>query len=662
MRSFSVAVPARVDHGAQGGRRLEFGAEPIAGGVDFRVWAPIRRQVEVVIAAPSGGPSVHALEAEPGGTFAGTVPGLGAGARYWFRLDGGRLCPDPASRFQPDGPHGPSEVVDPAGFRWTDQGWRGVRLRGQVLYELHVGTFTPEGTWDAAARELPALADLGVTAVELLPVAEFPGRFGWGYDGVDLFAPSHLYGTPDRMRAFVDRAHALGLGALLDVVYNHLGPDGTYLRAFAPQYFSDRYETEWGEPINYDGEDSGPVRAFFVDNAGYWIDEYHLDGLRLDATQVLFDASPEHVLAQIARRVRAAARGRETLLVAENEPQHVRLVRPRERGGYGLDALWNDDFHHSAMAATTGRHEAYYGDTRGSPQELVSCAKRGFLFQGQRYAWQGKRRGTPTRGVRPESVVAYLQNHDQVANSSTGLRLHALTSPGRHRAMTALLLVGPWTPMLFQGQEMSASSPWLYFADHHPGLARRVRTGRAAFLRQFPSVAGRDMLDRLDDPGDPATFERCKLDPAERQRNAAALALHRDLLELRRSDPTLRAQGDAELDGAVLGPEALCLRWFGSSDGLDRLLLLNLGLDLHLPSVPEPLVAPPEGMRWELLWSSDHPRYGGPGTRTDEDDAGLHLPGHAALLLAPVADAGSAEVARLRPVARGGREDGPRDD
>ncbi len=614
------------------GRALPIGAEVQGDCVHFRVWAPARRQVSVVLLRP-GGKEEHPLHAETGGYFSGFVAGSREGDRYWYRLDGELLRPDPASRYQPEGPNGPSQVVDPSRFAWTDSAWRGLSLPGQILYELHVGTFTPAGTWEAAARELPALAHLGITAVEVLPVAEFPGRFGWGYDGVDLYAPSRLYGTPDDMRRFVDRAHALGLGVLLDVVYNHLGPDGNYLRDFAPAYFTNRYTTEWGEPIGYDGEGAGPVRELFVENAGYWIRELHLDGLRLDATQVMFDSSPEHVLCAITRRVREAAGGRGTLVVAENEPQHVKLVKPCREGGYGLDAVWNDDFHHSALAAATGRREAYYSDTRGTPQELVSCAKRGFLYQGQRYDWQGKRRGTPTAGLPPRTFIAYLENHDQVANSARGLHLHRLTSPGRHRALTALLLLGPWTPMLFHGQDFSASAPFLYFADHGPQLAPLVRSGRAEFLRQFPSIAAEDMRDRLHDPGAPITFERCKLDPEERLRNREAVALHRDLLQLRREDPTIALQGELGIDGAVLGPEAFCLRLFGRA-GDDRLLLVDLGPDLHLRFVPEPLIAPPEERSWALLWSSEDPRYGGLGTPAVEDDAGIHLPAHSSVLLA----------------------------
>ncbi|HEX6059660.1 MAG TPA: malto-oligosyltrehalose trehalohydrolase, partial [Gemmatimonadaceae bacterium] len=548
-------------------RRLPIGAEPQPdGGTHFRVWAPKRRRVEVVLEPDGEGEGeAFALEAEGDGYHSALVPDAPAGARYRFRLDGGtRLLPDPASRFQPDGPHGPSAVVDPAAFRWTDAAWRGVPRHGQVVYEMHVGTFTREGTWAAAARELPVLADLGVTVLELLPVADFPGRFGWGYDGVNLFAPTRLYGTPDDFRAFVNRAHELGLGVILDVVYNHLGPDGNYLREFADAYFSATRRTDWGDAINFDGLDAAPVREYYLTNVAYWIGELHLDGLRLDATQEIHDSSEPHILAEIGRRAREAAPGRAVFVVAENEPQRSRLVRPLEDGGHGLDAVWNDDFHHSALVALTGRREAYYSDYLGTPQELVSAAKHGFLYAGQWYAWQKKRRGTATAGLDRPRFVVYTQNHDQVANSVRGSRVHELTSPGRHRAMTALLLLLPNTPMLFMGQEFASSSPFLYFADHRGELAESVREGRAEFLRQFPSIARAEAHGVLADPCDPATFERCKLDHAERERHAGAWALHRDLLRLRRSDPVLARP--RWVDGAVLSHRAFVLR-FGGDGG-----------------------------------------------------------------------------------------------
>jgi len=604
------------------------------GGTHFRVWAPRREHVEVVLEGGAGARAIT-LEREDDGYFAGLVAEASAGSRYRLRLDRGASFPDPASRFQPDGPHGPSEVVDPAAFRWTDSAWRGRALEGQVLYEMHVGTFTREGTWRAAARELPELADVGITTLEIMPVADFPGSFGWGYDGVDLFAPTRLYGEPDDMRAFVDAAHAAGLAVLLDVVYNHGGPDGNYLREFSDSYFAKR-ATEWGDAINFDGDGSAPVREFFLSNAAYWIDEFHLDGLRLDATQSIADSSPTHILVELGERVRAAAGPRATTVINENEPQHASLVRPPSQGGCGLDAIWNDDFHHSAMVAVTGRDDAYYTDYRGTAQELLSAAKYGFLFQGQWYRWQEQRRGRAALDLDPARFVHFLENHDQVANSARGDRLHRLTSPGRWRAMTALLLLGPQTPMLFQGQEYASSKPFLFFADHHPELAAKVTKGRAQFLSQFRSLALPEMLGRLAEPNDPDVFERCKLDRAERARHREAYALHRDLLRLRREDPCFSAQRRRGCDGAVLADASFALRFFaepstdsGQAAG-DRLLVVNLGRALHLDPAPEPLLAPPDGARWAVHWSSEDPRYGGLGTPpldAAEDDR--RVPGRA---------------------------------
>jgi maltooligosyltrehalose trehalohydrolase len=610
-------------------RRLPVGAELAPkGGVHFRVWAPRAERVSVQLGDREVG-----LDAEPAGYHAGLAPAIGTGTQYWYRLDGGPAYPDPASRFQPAGPHGPSEVIDPSTFTWTDDRWPGIPRERQVLYEMHVGTFTAAGTWEAASRELPELARAGITAVEVMPVADFVGDFGWGYDGVTLFAPTRLYGRPDDFRAFVDRAHAVGVGVILDVVYNHLGPDGNYLGHFATEYFSARHRTDWGPAINFDGEGAGPVREFFAANAGYWIDEFHLDGLRLDATHAIYDESPEHILAVVSRRARERASRRTVFLVAENEEQEARLVRPVKAGGHGLDALWNDDFHHSATVALTGRAEAYYSDYAGTPQELISAVKRGYLYQGQRYAWQGKRRGTPAWDLAPTSFVSFIQNHDQVANSLAGLRCHQVTSPGRYRAMTALLLLGPATPMLFQGQEFAASSPFLYFADLPAELAKLVRAGRAQFLAQFPSLAGAEAQAALPDPGDRLTFERSKLDLGERDRNGAAYALHIDLLRLRREDPVLGTRGRDGVDGAVLGPEAFVLRFFGPEpEAADRLLCLNLGRDLPLTAGAEPLLAPPEGAPWHLLWSSEAIRYGGAGTPEVDPADRWVLPGHSALV------------------------------
>ncbi len=614
-------------------RRLPVGAEvQPEGGVHFRVWAPRRRSVSVVLEDGPGAKSKIALQAEPGGYFSGLVEKAHAGTRYSYCLDEDKCYPDPASRFQPEGPHGFSLVVDPSAFPWTDKTWRGCQRDGQIIYEMHIGTFTTEGTWNSALRELPALADLGVTVLEVMPVADFPGRFGWGYDGVDLFAPTRLYGSPDDFRCFVDKAHALGLGVILDVVYNHLGPDGCYLKEFAPAYFTDRYENEWGEALNFDGEDSGPVREFFIANAGYWIDEFHLDGLRLDATQQICDASPENIMTAIGKRVRAAAGERATIIVAENEPQHVRLVRPLGQGGYGLDMLWNDDYHHSAMTVLSGHNEAYYTDYSGKPQEFVSAAKWGYLYQGQHYKWQKEPRGTPSMGLESSAFVNFLQNHDQVANSAQGLRCHDLASPGHLRALTALTILMPGTPMLFQGQEFAASAPFLFFADHNPELALLVSKGRAKFLAQFPSIALPEMQARLIDPENIETFERCRLDHSERTSHAEVFAFHRDLIRLRRNDTVLRAPKRGSYDGAVLGSAAFVLRYFGGAEG-DRLLIVNLGRDLHLDPAPEPLLASPEDAVWEVRLSTEDPRYGGLGSPPVQTEENWRLPGRSAVLL-----------------------------
>lgn len=630
----SGALPVSASFGAPlpAGRRLPIGAELLPDGhTHFRVWAPASARCAVELYDETGAVGrVEPLAPERDGYFSGAVAGAPVHTRYKLRLDAGAF-PDPASRHQPEGPHGPSAIVDPA-FEWTDRAWRGLPPEDWIMYELHVGTFTPEGTWAAATTRLPRLAELGVTVIEVMPVAEFAGRFGWGYDGVDLFAPTRLYGPPADARAFVNRAHELGLMVILDVVYNHFGPDGNYLRQFSPAYFSSRYANEWGEPLNFDGEGSGPVREFFLANARYWIEEFHLDGLRLDATQQIFDASPTHVLQEIAATCRAAAGGRRLCLVAENECQHAQLVRPAARGGYGLDAIWNDDFHHAAIVAATGRAEAYYTGFRGTAQEFVSCATRGFLYQGQWYEWQQGRRGQPALDLPATAFVVFLQNHDQIANSLRGERLPQLTSAAQLRALTALLLLGPNVPLLFQGQEFGADAPFLYFADHQSELAARVRRGREDFLAQFPSIGSDDARGSLAPPESRATFDRCKLDWADHPAHAAIRQLHTDLLRLRRTDPAHRHR--RSVVGAVLGERAFVLR-FLAGEGDDRLLLVNLGSDLSVGPTPEPLLAPPARRSWAIHWSSEAPAYGGRGTPPVETRQGWMLPGSSALWMIP---------------------------
>lgn len=615
-------------------RRFPIGAEVVEGGVHFRVWAPQRKRLDVVL---DGGAAVE-LGREESGHFSGLVKEARADSLYRFRLDGGGAFPDPASRFQPQGPHGPSQVIDPSQFAWSDGKWKGAALRGQVISEIHIGTFTRAGTWDAARHELAELSSVGITAVELMPVADFPGRFGWGYDGVDWFAPTRLYGPPDDFRRFIDDAHRLGMAVLLDVVYNHFGPDGNYWREYSEDYFSSKYKNEWGEALNFDGPGADGLREMVKANAAYWADEYHIDGLRLDATQQIFDCSEENIIQALTKSFRAAANGRQCFVAAENEHQESRLARSVEAGGYGIDGLWNDDFHHSTRVAVTGRDEAYYSNYRGTPQELISMLKYGYLFQGQWYPWQKARRGTASLDVGEWQFVVFTQNHDQVSNGYGGRRLQYLTSPGRCRAITALLLLSPCTPLLFQGQEFAASSPWCFFADHEGELRKQVREGRLKFLSQFVSLSRPETQEHQPDPGDPATFEMCKLDLGQRHKHASAYQMHKDLLRMRREDPVFQRavhKGRHAIDGAVLAAECFVLRYFGERVGDDRLLIVNLGIEQDIAAAGEPLIAPAAGAVWELQWSSEEPEYGGSGTPPQDEGASWKVPAHAAVVVRP---------------------------
>jgi maltooligosyltrehalose trehalohydrolase len=621
-------------------RRYPIGAELIGPEqFHFRVWAPKAGSVDLVLEASteeSPSQTFHALEAEEGGYFSGHA-NAGAGARYWFRVNN-NFYPDPASRFQPDGPHGSSCIVDPTRFQWSDSQWPGpavAGLKGQIIYEMHVGTFTSEGTWHAAAQQLEELARIGITVVEMMPVADFPGKFGWGYDGVDLFAPSHLYGTPDDLRAFIDRAHSLGLGVILDVVYNHFGPDGNYLGAFSDDYLIRGNENEWGDSINFDDRNSGPVREFFITNGRYWVDEFHFDGFRFDALHAIRDRSTEYIIGEVGRAARKAAGARSILLIAENDRQEARMVRPRSKGGDDLDGMWNDDFHHSAVVALTSRKEAYYDDYRGAPQEFISAAKYGFLYQGQALSWRKALRGSPTFGIPPEAFVCFIENHDQIANTGPGERVRFQTSPARYRAMTALLLLGPWTPLLFQGEEFGASSPFMFFADIGDASVRdAIRKGRAEWLAPFLSLTKEEALTTLPPPDDPEVFARCKLDFSEREKNRQLYDLHIDLLKLRREDSRFRQQIPGAIDGAILGSASFVLRYF-SPESDDRLLLVNFGERQVLQPASEPLLAPPSGCTWETLWTSESPRYGGAGSPITATPEHWILPGEATVALRP---------------------------
>lgn len=585
---------------------LTLGAIAGEHGTSFRVYAPVQESVSLVLEGDRELPTTRDAE----GYFTVTVPHVRAGARYWYRLREG-LRPDPASRFQPEGPLGPSEVVDSGRYRWSDADWPGAPApHAHAIYELHIGTYTREGTWAAAAARLPRLRDLGSTTIEVMPVAEFSGEFGWGYDGVDLFAPSHLYGAPDDARRFVDAAHRLGLAVILDVVYNHFGPIGNFLRDFAPMFFGK--PGEWGDTMNYDGPGSIPVRRFVCENAAHWIREYHLDGLRFDATQGIYDSSSEHVISEIARAARAAAGSKRIFLVGESETQDVRLLRDSRAYPDGLDALWNEDWHHAAYVALTGRRQAYFTDYQGTAGEFASMARHGFLYQGQWYSWQTRPRGGFSIGFPSSAFVAFLENHDQAANTGLGSRLVSQVDRGKWRAVTALLMLGPQLPMLFQGQEFASTRPFTYFADHHGELGDAVRRGRLEFLSQFPGLTSSEMADRLPSPSSREAYQACKLDHCECASQMSDIALHRDLLQLRRRDAVLSRVGTAGVAVECSSPAAtIVLVRYLAAEG-HRLLVVNLGAD-HLSPMNDPLFAPAPGTQWSVVWASEHPDYGGGG-------------------------------------------------
>ncbi len=611
--------------------RLSLGASYRGRGrTTFRVWAPKRKTVEVALET-RGTLELHPLERGNDGYFAGEHDAH-PGTRYRFRLDGRDSFPDPCSRYQPQGPHGPSEIVDPGRFAWSDDQWKGLSPKGQVVYELHVGTYTPEGRYLSLIPHLPALRDLGITAIELMPVHTFPGRFNWGYDGVAMFAPCAVYGTPDELRKLVDEGHRVGLGMILDVVHNHLGPDGNYLRQFSDSYFTDRYSTEWGEPINYDGENAGPVRDFFLQNACYWIAEYHFDGLRLDATQNIYDHSPRHILADLSEKTRAAAGNREIVLFAESDAQEILLVTPLSEGGRGLDAIWVDDFHHTTRVAITGTAEAFCSDYAGDAQELLACALFNGLYQGQWYGWLKRLRGTPLWGASAGQILFFLQNHDQIANHLHGPRLHQLAGDALARALTTYFLLLPQTPLLFMGQEFFASSPFLYFTDHAADLQSKVKSGREEFLCLFPSARRQLEVEGVHPPSGEEAFRASRLRLEEREQHVGALTLHRELLRLRREDPVISRATSNSIRGETLGPNALVLRFPGDRTLSDRLLVLNLKGPVELEHCPYPLLSA-AGSRWLPVISSDDRRFGGRGAPLPSGEGPWTLPGQSAFLL-----------------------------
>jgi len=555
--------------------QLPLGAQLTPEGVLFRVWAPHAQRVDVALFEAGAESARHVLDKEEDGYWQGHVPSIGAGTRYGFSIDGDEPRPDPASRSQPDGVHAPSAVVDPQGFQWTDGAWHGIPLDDVIVYEVHVGTVTPEGTFDSLIAKLPYFRDLGVTALEIMPVADFPGQRNWGYDGVDLYAPANAYGGPDGFKQLVDAAHAHGLAIILDVVYNHFGPDGNYLRVYSPDYFTSRHHTPWGDALNLDSPGSRAVRDFLINNALYWAHEYHVDGLRLDATHALIDDSPEHLLRELTTAVHASLPAdRHFVIMAEDERNLDRIALPVEQNGYGLDGVWADDFHHQVRVALTGEHSGYFADFSGTTADLAKTIVDGWFYQGQRSKVTDHERGTSPQALRLSQFVFCIQNHDQIGNRPIGDRLNHIVDPAAYRAASALLLLAPETPLLFQGQEWAASSPFQFFTDHNEELGKLVTEGRRKEFSYFLTETGIE----VPDPQAPSTFTNSKLqwDELEQPEHAAVLSLYRDLIQLRRTHPALQRLDRESVQVAPLNENVVVLRRQGDKPEDTLLIVVNL--------------------------------------------------------------------------------------
>jgi maltooligosyltrehalose trehalohydrolase len=512
-----------------------FGAVAGHRGVHFRVWAPAASRVSLTIESSAASTPTLPLEHEADGCWSVETPEAAPGHRYGFHMNDGPLWPDPASRFQPDGVHGLSEIVDPHAFAWSDAGWQGPESHRLVFYELHVGTFTDAGTFDGVTARLPYLRDLGITAIELMPVAAFPGRWNWGYDGAALFAPSERYGRPDDLRRLVDHAHASGLAVFLDVVYNHLGPDGAYLAAFSDRVLSRRHRTPWSTGLNFDDEGSAVVRQFFIENALHWLIEYHLDGLRLDATHAIADDSPTPFLAELASAVRTNIDGRRVHLIAEDARNVNTIARPTTEGGWGLDGVWADDLHHQIRRHVAGDREGYYADYEGTTADIAATIRKGWFYSGEMSRYRGRPRGTDATGLPAHAFVVCLQNHDQVGNRALGERLNHQVPPDVFRAASALVLLAPETPLVFMGQEWAASTPFLFFTDHRGALGSNVSARRREEFRHFTAFSEPSRREQIPDPQDERTFfeSRLRWRELDEELHRPMLAWYRAVLSLR---------------------------------------------------------------------------------------------------------------------------------
>lgn len=606
-------------------KETPIGAWPLGGGqYRFRLWAPAVERVELELQglrASSRVPMVRGRD----GYHTAVAGSLAAGARYKYHVDGNGPFPDPASRSQPDGPHGHSALVDPSGFRWTDTSWTGLDARRLVIYELHVGTATPAGTFDALIDRLPDIQELGATAIELMPVAECPGRWNWGYDGVSIWAPSSRYGGPEALRRLVDAAHRHGLGVIMDVVYNHMGPDGNYLRCFSPEYFTSAHHTPWGDAVNFA---SRPVREFFIQNALHWLREYHIDGLRCDATHEIRDASKPHILSELSTRARAASQ-HEPILIAEDDRNDRKLILPSTRGGLGFDGVWADDLHHQLQVAINHDRDGYYRNYTGTTRALARTLARGWYFEGQRAPVSGKPRGTSPTGLPWTAFLHCLQNHDQIGNRALGERLHHQIEPDLWRAASAFLLLSPYPPLLFMGQEWAATAPFQFFTDHHLDLGKLVTVGRRREFSGFHAFRSEALRHKIPDPQSEDTFRRSKIswEERERQPHAGVLLLYRELLRLRHAAPVPTRAG---FTTGTAGATALWYR--RRAAGTDMMVVFNLRGKARVDLSREGL-RPARGRVWELEVSTEERRFGGKPRRVRLDEGKLSLKGAGAVVL-----------------------------
>jgi maltooligosyltrehalose trehalohydrolase len=590
---------------------MPFGAAMLGNGrVRFRLWAPGARSVELCLSGREGERRVP-MQAGDAGWYE-LEHAAEERARYCYLIDGKQRVPDPASRYNPLDVHGPSEILDPSRFEWSDGHWKGRPWHDAVIYEMHVGTFTPEGSFRAAEAKLHYLAQLGVTAVELMPLADFPGRRGWGYDGVLPYAPDASYGSPDELKRFIEAAHLAGLMVMLDVVYNHFGPEGNYLHVYAPQFFTDRHKTPWGAGLNYDGPESRPVRDFFIHNALYWLEEYHFDGLRFDAVHAIQDNSTPDILTEIAEAVhRGPGRERPIHLVLENDDNRARYLQRDEDGRpRRYTAQWNDDIHHCFHTLLTGESDGYYADYAREPmQKLGRCLADGFAYQGETSSFRGASpRGESTAGLPPGAFVDFLQNHDQIGNRAFGDRLAHLTDPQALAAATAILLLAPSPPLLFMGDEFAADSPFLFFCDFGPELARAVTEGRRKEFSRFEKFKDPKVAESIPDPGNIDTFLRSKLDwdSIARAPHSDLLSLYRSLLDLRRLEivPLLPDIDRGSRSYRALGERSLEVRWDAGTRGA-LLLLANLSAQ------PQRIPAAPRG---RLIYATESRPAGNDGS------------------------------------------------